>query len=817
METLVKDLTFTLRMFRRSPGSTVLAVLALVLGIGANTAIFSIVDAVLLRPLPYPEPDRIVQLRVSRPAANSSVVSVPMFMAWRARSETLDKVAAYSLSGSGLNLTGGDLPEHLQGMRVSAAYFGLFGAPVALGRTFVADDDKPGGPRVAVISHGLWARRFGRNPGLVGKTISLGNEPYTVLGVVGPGFDSPADVWLPLQAEPNSRDQARYLNVAARLKPGVTLEMLRDRLTASAEEFRKVFERNLGPQESFTAESMKDVLVADSRLSLLVLLGAVGFVLVIACSNVGNLLLSRAIARQRELATRLALGATRRRIVRQLLTESLVLSLVGGTLGLFLGHLGIRALLAINPGNLPRISANSSNIVLDARVLGFTLLVSLGSGLLFGLVPALRSRRLDLSTHLKESNSPTGSGMGQDEARALLVTVEAAIAVVLLVGATLLIRTFIGLQTVDSGFNSHNVLTMKMALPELQFDKTAQVAQLVRDAEQKLLTLPGVVAVTGTSMLPLEQSFGLPFTIEGRPLQDGPYHGGGNWRPISPKYFEVFQVPLRAGRTFSELDDATTPRVVIINETMAKEFWPGESALGRRITIGKGVGPQFREPAREIVGVVGDVRDSGLNRKPEPIMYVPLKQVNDGVTAMNNRMIPLVWAARVKVDPFSVSGPIQQGLRQASGGLAVSDVKSMDQVVDASMASTEFSMTVLVVFAGIALMLAALGIYGLLAHSVQSRTREIGIRMALGAIPGELRRMILLQGLRPALIGLVLGGMAALGLTGVLESLLFQTKTWDPVSYGVVFVVFVAAALVAAALPSYRATRIEPSEALRYE
>jgi len=817
METLIKDLKYALRLLRRDPGFAAVVVLALALGIGANTAIFSIVDTVLLSPLPFQDPDRVVQLMISRRAGNSNVVSIPAYMAWKAQTGEFERVAAYNVSGAGFNLTGSIPPERLKGMYVSSDYFQLFDAPVAFGRVFSAADDQPGGPRLAVISHGLWARRFARDPSVAGKKISLGNEPYTIIGVLGASFENPSDVWLPLQADPNSRDQARYLSVAARLKPRVTLQTARDRLTSTAEEFRRIFPRGLGPQESFTAELMKDVLVGNIRPSLFVLLGAVGFVLVIACTNVGNLLLARAIGRQREIATRVALGATRGHIVRQLLTESVVLSLAGGLLGLFLGHFGIRALLAINPGNIPRISPDGSNIVLDWRVLGFTLLVSLGTGLLFGLLPAVSSWRLDLTTNLKESSSQTSAGIGENELRSLLVIMEAAIAVVLLVGATLLIRTFIGLQTVDSGFNPHHVLTMKMALPETQFDKTAAVAQLIQNSEQRLLALPGVAAVASTSMLPLEQSFGLPFTIEGRPLEKGPYHGGGNWRPIARGYFDVFRIPLVRGRFFSELDDASSPRVVIINKTMAEEFWPGGSALGERITIGKGVGPQFKELPREVVGVVGDVRDSGLNRNPEPIMYVPIAQVNDGVTAMNSRLIPLAWAIRTQGEPFAMSGAIQEELRQASGGLAVSDIRSMEQVIGASTASTEFSMSALAIFAGIALILSALGIYGLLAHSVQNRTQEIGIRMALGAIPGELRNMVILQGVRPAAAGVIFGSMAALALTRFMESLLFETKTWDPLAYGLVVVVFLLCSLAAAYLPARRATRIEPREALRYE
>ncbi len=820
-ENLLQDIRYAFRILRRSPGFTATAVAALALGIGANTAIFTVVNTVLLQPLAYPQPDRLVQLELSSPEGNGNVTSIPKYMVWREQTQVLQDVAAYDEGGPGVNLTGGDRPEQLKGVHVSASFFPLFGASMAAGRAFSADEDRPGGARLVVLGNGLWRRRFAADPNIVGRNIELGGEPYLVTGVLAATFtsDPPADIYLPLQADPNSTDQAHYLRSAARMKPGVTLAQAQAAMKLAAEEYKRKFPGNIGmgPQEGFTAEPLRDTVIGDVRKSLLILLGAVGMVLLIACANVANLLLVRATMRKREIAIRAAMGAGRGRIIRQLLTESVLLSVGGGVFGLILGYFGVRALLTINPGNIPRIGEQGAAITLDWRVLAFTLLVSLGTGILFGLIPAFNASHADLGLTLKESGSRSGSGLSQNKARATLIVTEVALALVLLVGAALLIRTFAALRGVNPGFSTDKILTMEMSLTGTRFETSAAVNQLVRDSQRRVESLPGVVAFASTCCLPLEGGFGLPFIIEGRPLTEGPAHGGAGYRPLSPRYFDVFKIPLLRGRMITDHDDGGAEPVVLINEGMAKKYWQDANPVGQRITIGKGVGPEFEEPPREIVGIVGDVRNGGLDSDPDPIMYVPVAQMTNGQNALSNRIIPITWIVRTKVEPFSLSAEIQEQLRTASGGLPVSHIRSMDQVRSESTQRTDFNMTLLVIFAGVALLLAAIGIYGLMAYTVQLRTQEIGIRMALGAGPQQVRRMVVKQGMRLALIGVFLGVAAALALTRLMASLLYGVKPWDPSAIVSVAVLLSAVALVATYFPAQRASRVDPMIALRYE
>ena len=823
LEILLQDVRYAGRMLRRSPGFAATAISALALGIGANTAIFTVVNTVLLQPLAYPEPDRLVQLELSSPQGNGNITSIPKFIIWREQTQVFQDVAAYDLGGPGVNLTGGDRPEQLKGVHVSAEFFRLFGARVVAGRTFSAEEDRPGGSPLAVIAGGLWRRRFGSDLNLVGKSIDLGGEPFTVIGILDPTFtsDPPADIYLPLKADPNSTDQAHYLRAAARLKPGVTLEKAKAAMKVAAEQFNRKFAAaagaQLGPQGSFTAEPLRDTIVGDVRKALLVLLGAVSLVLLIACANVANLLLARATIRRREIAIRAAIGAGRGRLIRQLLTESVLLSLAGGLLGLGLGYFGVRGLLSINPGNIPRIGEQGSGITLDWRVLVFTLGVSVFTGVLFGLIPAFNASRTDLNATLKESGLRAGSGLRQNKARSILVVTEMALALVLLVGAALLIRTFGALRSVDPGFDARNVLTMQMSLTGTRFNKAAGVNQLVREVQRHVESLPGVTALASTCCLPLEGGFGLPLTIEGRPLTDGPFHGGASWHPVSPRYFQVFKIPLVRGRMFTERDDGGAVPVVLINEGLAKQFWPNSDAVGQRITIGKGIGPEFAEAPREIVGIVGDVRGQGLNNNPDPIMYVPVAQVTDGVTALNNGIIPITWTIRTNVEPYSVSKEIEEALRTASGGLPVAHIRSMEQVRGESTSRTDFNVTLLVIFASLALLLAAIGIYGLMAYSVQQRTQEIGIRMALGASAQDVRKMVVRQGMALALAGVIIGVAAALGVTRLMASLLYGVTPRDPIAMTSVALLLVGVALAATYLPARRASQMDPVESLRYE
>jgi putative ABC transport system permease protein len=820
LETFLKDLKHSLRMFLQSPGFTIAAIAALALGIGANTAIFSVVNAVILKPLTYPDPGRIVLFLLTSPQGSGPAASVPKFNLWREQTRVFQDVSAYDFGGPGLNLTGGTYPEQIKGIHVTADYFHLFGAPIEKGRTFTPEEDRPHGPHVVVISDGLWRRRYGADPHMIGKTMELGGEPYTVVGIVGPGFnfDPPSDVWIPFQFDPNSTDQAHYFLAAARLKPGVTLEQAKAQLKLTADQFRRKYPGGaMGPKDGFSVQPLQDAIISDVRTSLWVLIAAVTLVLLIACANVANLLLVRATGRKREIAIRAAIGAGRGRLIRQLLTESVLLSVVGGALGLILGVIAVRALLAINPGNIPRIGEHGAAVTLDWHVLAFTLGISLFTGILFGLIPALDASRADLSATLKESAGRSGSGFRQNKARSLLVISEMSLAIVLLIGAALLIRTFIALRSVNPGFDPHHVLTMEMPLTGSRFEKTAGVAQLVHDGVERLQSLPGVVAAGTTCCMPLEGGFGLPLIIVGRPLTNGPAHGGAGWRTVSARYFDVFKIPLLRGRFFNDRDDGASAPVVIINQALAKQFWPKGDPLTDRLLIGKGVGPEFEEPPRQIIGVVGDTRDAGLNSNPQPIMYIPVSQVPNGVTALNARIGPILWIIRTHADPHSLSSAIQNQLRQASGGLPVAHVRSMDEVVVHSTAREDFNMLLLTIFGCSALLLAAIGIYALMAYSVQQRTQEIGIRMALGAESADVRNLVVFQGMQLALIGVAIGIAAAFGLTRLIASLLYGVKTWDPVTFTAVPLLLVAVALFAVWLPARRATRIDPVDALRYE
>jgi predicted permease len=569
--------------------------------------------------------------------------------------------------------------------------------------------------------------------------------------------------------------------------------------------------------EKFVVEPLRDSIVSNVRSSLLVLLGAVGLVLLIACANVANLLLARATGRKREFAIRSALGAGRARIIWQLLTESVLLSVSGGVLGLLLGYEGVRALLAVSPAGLPRIGENGAAVGIDWRVLCFTIAVSLFTGILFGLFPAMSASRLDLNSSLKDTSNRSGTGFRQSKARSLLVISEVSLAMVLLIGSALLIRTFIALRAVNSGVDTHYVLTLQMSLTGDRYQKTAGVAQLSRDGRERLNAIPGVVASASACCLPLGGTFSLPFIIVGRPLGKETQTGIVGWMNASPGYFSVFKTPILRGRDFTDRDVAGAPGVVLINQAMAKQFWPKENPVGQQMILGVGLGPQFEEPARQIVGVIGDIHDSGLNRDPRPMMIVPEAQVTDGMTAINARIGPVDWIVRTHGDPHQVIVAVTEQLRLASGGFPVAHVRLMDEIVVSSTARDSFNMLLLTIFGAVALLLAAIGIYGLMAYSVQQRTQEMGIRIALGADRNTIRNLVVWHGMRLAIAGVILGILAAFGLTRLIASFLFGVTSWDPIVFCTVPVILTAVALLAVWLPATRASRLDPMQALRAE
>jgi putative ABC transport system permease protein len=813
MGRLLQDLRYVLRSLRAAPGFTLIAVLTLALGIGANTAIFSVINTVLLKPLSFPEPDRMVSLMSNSKRGPNRGGSPTKYNVWRAQTDILQDVTAYDFRA--INVTSGETPEQVPSAQVSEGFFRLFGSSLIMGRGFTVEEDQPNGPKVVVISDGLW-RRLGAPPDILSKTVSLDGEARPVVGVLGPNLDTSIDqapdVLEPFQIDPESTNQGHYFRVSGRLKAGISLEQANARLKLAASEFRAKYP--LWQEDTFAVERMQENMVRNVRPSLLILAGAVGLVLLIACANVASLMLVRASVRRREIAVRAALGAGRWDLIRQQLTESVVISLAGAVLGLVIGSLGIRALLAQSPGNIPRIGENGVAVSPDLRVLLFTLGIAVLTGIAFGLVPALASSNADLNIPLKESSSRTGSGFRQNKARATMVIVETSLALVLLIGSALLIRTFLALRSVQPGFDTHNILTMRMSLTGERFQKTAGVEQIVRQGLDRVRNLPGVETASAACCVPLEGGYGLPFDIVGRPHID---QAGGHWLTIAPGYFEVFRIPVIRGRTFTDRDNAADAPVVIINQSMAKKYWMGADPLNDQIVIGKYVGPDFADPPRQIVAVVGDVRSDSLSTDPVPTMYIPNAQVPDAITKLNSDIYPLAWVIRTRVEPHSLSLVVQNELRQASGGLPVGRIRSMDEIVVRSTARQDFNMLLLSIFGGLALVLAAIGIYGLMAFTVEQRTQEIGIRMALGAGAAALRGMIVRQGMLLAFIGIALGLASAYGLTRLLTAFLFGVKPVDPLVFAAVPVVLALVSLIAIWVPASRATRVDPALALRRE
>jgi putative ABC transport system permease protein len=825
MGSLVSDLRHSFRFLLKSPGFTGISIAALALGIGANTAIFSVVNSVLLRPLPYSEPARIMRIARGSPNGHGNAISIPKFMAWKRSNQAFEALALYDFSGPGLNLGAGDHPEQVKGIHVSLDYFRVFGVAPVLGRIFLPQEDLPGGAKSTLVSYDLWMTRLAGDPSAIGKPLVLGGEPYTVVGILPRSFhsDPPAEVFLPIQADLNSTNQGHYLLVAGRLKPGVSIETARANMKMAGEQFRQTNPKWMDKTETVAVLPLSEDLVGDVRPALLILLGAVGFVLLIACANVANLLLARAAGRQKEMAIRTALGASRWQLFRQLLTESVLLAAISGVIGFLIGAWGVRVLLALSPGNLPRINdeghAASLVTVLDWRVLLFTLAIALATGIIFGLFPALHISRMNVNSVLKEASGRSGSGLRHNRARGLLVATEMALAVILLVGAALMIRTFVGLRSVQPGFNPHNVITMQTSLIGGHYDSTVKVEGMIRQVVQRVEALPGVQAAAATIMLPIEGGVDLPFLIDGRPPKDGGlYTGDEQWRFVTPRYFSAFGIALLRGRTFDVRDTGKAERVVIINQAMAKKHWPNGDPLGKRITIGgKALGPDFDEPSREIVGIVGNVRENGLSNDDQPVMYVPQAQVTDGLTRLANNIIPLSWAIRTNMEPTGLSAAIQQQFLAVDAQLPVSKIRTMEQVLSESTARQNFNTLLLTIFAGLALLLAAIGIYGLMSYTVEQRSQEIGIRAALGAGTGDTLRLIIGQGMKLAVIGLALGLAAAFGLARLLASLLFGVKTNDPMTYAAVALVLTSVALLACFIPAQRASKIDPLVALRYE
>jgi putative ABC transport system permease protein len=815
----MNDLRYGTRLLIKSPGFTTIAVLALALGIGANTAMFSVVNAILLRPLPFPESNRLTMVwqtnsAVAKMGFPLAPTSVSDFQDWRTQGKSFEALSA--LEGWSSNLTGLDEAERIDGARVSANLFSLLCVQPLLGRAFVAGEDQLGKNHVVLLSYSLWQTRFGGDRAIVGRKLTLNQEPYTVVGVMPPGFNFPSETgapaymgfgtrceaWTPFapDAERVKNRGAHNLAVVARLKPGVSLTTAQAEMHTLAARFGQQYPAS-NKDWDIQLVSLQKQAAAGSERTLTVLMGAVGCILLIACANVANLLLARGLGRQKEIAIRRALGASRWRILRQLLSESVLLALAGGLLGIFFAIWGSDLLLALAPASLPRLG----EVRIDGSVLFFTFLVSLATGLLFGLAPALQSSRVGLSDKLKEGDR--GSTAGHARLRNGLIVSEVALALMLLIAAGLLIESFAQLMRVRPGFNPESVLTFNIALPDNPYRDHEKAAVFFADVVRRIKDLPGVKSASAGNALPLSGAEEVDqFAIEGRPVPKAGEAQTANFRWVTPDYFKTLQIPLQQGRRFNERDKWGAPLVAIIDQTMARLYFPGANPIGQRF---KGRNEKKQPILREIVGIVGDVRHSALDAKPAPHIYFP--EAQEGVGLMT------VAVRSAGAEPVALLQMVRREIASVDPKVPIADVRAMEKMVADSVAPWRFTMALLSTFAGVALLLASVGIYGVLAYSVNQRRREIGIRMSLGAQRRDVLQLFLSQGMAMTLLGIALGLGGAWAATRIMRSLLYSVSPTDPLVFLAVPLAFAAVALLASFLPARKAARVNPISALRSE
>jgi predicted permease len=803
-------------MLAKKRGFTAVAVVTLALGIGANSAIFSVVNGLLLRPLPYRDSDRLAIIWTHSPGANVAQdwPSPGQFSAVKSQTDVFEDLAL--AHGSSYNLAGGETAERVETVQATSNLFAMLGARPLIGRLFLPEEDSPDKPQTVVLSHAIWQRRFGSDPGVLGRALTLNGKSFTVVGVLPPDFSlgyevmptvgavQQPELFLPLPftaKEMESQGDENY-NIVARLKPGATVERAQTELDLVANRLAQQFPEEYPPSRAFrlSVRPLLEQVVGDVRPALLVLLGAVGFVLLIACANVANLLLARAASREKEMAIRTAVGASRRRVVRQLLTESVVLACLGGALGLLVAYWGLDALRGLGPGNIPRLR----DVGMDARVLGFTFGVAVLTGVLFGLAPALRVSRVNLSESLKEGGRSSAGG-GRQRLRSALVVAEIALSLVLLVGAGLLVRSFVRVQQVEPGFDARNVLSMRLSVSGTSY-AGARGPEFYRELLERVRRLPGVESAGAASILPLGGGIGWgSITIEGYTPTNGQEVIQADQRIAGTGYFETMKAPLVSGRYFGEQDTAQSQKVAVIDENMARTYWPGADPVGRRFKRG---GADDDTPWLTVVGVVGNVKQYALDTDSRVTFYTPHAQSPSGT---------MYVVARTSVDPAGLAPAAAKEARALDPNVPVFDVKTMGQRLSDSLARRRFAMTALGLFALVAMALAAVGIYGVMSYSVAQRTREIGVRVALGAQGRDVLGLVVRQGMLLAALGIALGLVGAAGVTRVMGSLLFGVGATDPLTFASIALLLAAAALLACYVPARRATKVDPMVALRYE
>ena len=814
MTPLIQNMKFGIRLLRKSPGFACVAILVMALGIGANTAIFSVVHAVLLEPLPFPDADRLVQVwhvppQTSFPGMTRFAVSAANFLDWQKQNNVFDQMALYG--GAGYDITGAGKPESVVAGTVSSNFFSVLGVQPLHGRVFLPQEDRPGSNHEVILSYKLWQARYASDPNLLGKSINLDGDPYVVVGVMSPKMAVPgfAQLWTPLgltDKEAAIRNDHNFFAIG-RLKPGVTLAQAQAEMNTISQRLEKAY-----PEDDkgwgAVVNSMREETVGSVRPALLMMLGAVAFVLLIACANVANLILARTFARRKEIAIRSAVGATRSRVIQQLLSESLILSLCGGALGLLAARFGIELLLKFFADKLPRMG----EIGLDGPVLAFTFGLSIVTGILSGLLPALGMTKGDVSSALKQGLGRTDADSGSSNTRSALVAVEVALSVVLLIGAGLMIRSLWKLQTIDPGFDQHNVLTLAVMVPKHQFTDPTQESQFFDEALQRVRSLPGVESAGAVDNLPLLGGSNQPIAAEGHPLVALSEQPEVSVRVATPGYLEAMRIPLLEGRNISARDTADSAPVVVISQSMAKQLWPNQSPIGRHLKLSF-----YPDKDREVVGVVGDVKQRGLDSASGiATLYWPLAQVAGSATAPW-RARPLSLAVRTTTPPQTLATAVTGAVNQVNKDIPVDNVMTLEDFVGATLTQHSFNMQLLAIFGLLALVLCAIGIYSVLAYSVKRSMREIGLRIALGASLRDVGRLVIVQGMKPTLAGIGIGLVAALALGRVAASLIYGVSSRDLVTFLAVTMLLILVSFAASLVPAFRATRVDPLAVLRDE